>query len=256
MDSEHVEALLIAIGWLAVALVIRVASQRAFARWSSGKNPRDTARARTAYVMLVRLVLVLVLSVGAWTVLSTFEIPAALGGALLASSAVLAVFAGAALATPLGNLGSGVIVAFAQPVRIGDRVTVGDATGFVDDVGVVYTVLRTDDDRRVYVPNTQLTAASVINRSIDDPRRTVTASVPVRITAPLDQARSVVLEAVTGVPEAAQLHLTVTISEVSEKVVWLTVAALAPGGSNPTVLASDVREHALGALGRAGLLPV
>ncbi len=53
-----------------------------------------------------------------------FPRPQQVASAFLASSAVLAVIAGLALTTPLGNLGSGVLLAFTQPVRLGDRITV------------------------------------------------------------------------------------------------------------------------------------
>ena len=64
----------------------------------------------------------IVATIGAWSVLSIFPQTEEIARALLASSAVLAVVAGLALSTPLGNLGAGVLVAFTQPVRIGDRV--------------------------------------------------------------------------------------------------------------------------------------
>ena len=47
---------------------------------------------------------------------------------------MLAVIAGLALTTPLGNLGSGVLLAFTQPVRLGDRITIDEHTGIVVDI--------------------------------------------------------------------------------------------------------------------------
>ena len=67
-----------------------------------------------------------------------------------------------------------------------------------------------------------------MNRTINDPRRTVTASVPVRLTAPLDEARDVVLAALREVPEPTGLDLRLAIGEVTDKLVWLTVT-----GSHP-----------------------
>ena len=84
----------------------------------------------------------IVATIGAWSVLSIFPQTEEIARALLASSAVLAVVAGLALSTPLGNLGAGVLVAFTQPVRIGDRVTINDQTGFVEQINMIYTVAR------------------------------------------------------------------------------------------------------------------
>ena len=97
---------------------------------------------------------------------------------------MLALFAGLAFNTPLSNLGSGMLVAFTQPLRLGDRVTVGEQTGFVEEIDLIYTTLVTDDARRIFVPNSQLTSTTIVNRTIRDPRRTVTASLPVRARRP------------------------------------------------------------------------
>jgi small-conductance mechanosensitive channel len=94
---------------------------------------------------------------------------------------VLAVIAGLALTTPLGNLGSGVMLAFSQPVRLGDRITVGDQTGVVDEITLSYTALQTDEGRRVFVPNREMVASVIVNNSVADPRRLVTVQLPVRI---------------------------------------------------------------------------
>ena len=103
--------------------------------------------------------------------------------ALLASSAVLALVVGLAFNVPLSNLGSGLLVAFAQPLRLGDRVTIADETGFVEEISLLYTTLVTDEARRVYIPNTQLTTSAIVNRTIRDPRRVVSAAFPVRLGA-------------------------------------------------------------------------
>jgi small-conductance mechanosensitive channel len=174
---------------------------------------------------------------------------------VLASGAVIAIVASVALAGPLGNLGAGLIVAFTQPVRLGDRVRIGDVTGFVAEINLIYTVLVSDDGSRIFLPNTQLTANAIVNRTINDPRRTVTASVPVRLTAPLDEARGAVLTALEELPEAERIELRVHFGEVTEKLVWLTVTALTPPDTNVAVLASELRERSLGALREAELLP-
>jgi small-conductance mechanosensitive channel len=105
------------------------------------------------------------------------------------------------------------------------------------------------------VPNTQLTTTAIINRTIRDPRRSVTASVPVRLGVSLERARSVVLEGLRSAPGAERLDGRVTIGEISEKVVWLTATAFAPLDADVAKIGSDMRERALTALGDAGFLP-
>ena len=85
------------------------------------------------------------------------------------------------------------LVAFAQPLRLGDRVTVGEHTGFVEEMDLLYTTLVTDEARRVFIPNSQLTTTTIVNRTIRDPRRIVSAVFPVRLGASVDEAREIVL---------------------------------------------------------------
>lgn len=259
LSDNTVRAIVTAVVWLVVFFVVRALLRRAFGRWSrrlTAKDPQAAVRQRTTLSVLERVALAIVVAIAAWSVLSIFPRTEQLGRALLASGAVIAVVAGVALAAPLGNIGAGLLVAFSQPVRLGDRVSVGDATGFVEEINLIYTVLVSDDNRRIFVPNTQLTGNTIVNRTINDPRRTVTASLPVRITAPVEEARAALLTALAGLPDAARLELRIAIGEIAEQVVWLTVTALAPADADVASLSSEVRERALVALREADLLPV
>ena len=76
------------------------------------------------------------------------------------------------------------MLAFSQPVRLGDRITVGEQTGVVDEITLSYTALQTDEGRRVFVPNREMVASIIVNNSVADPRRLVAVQLPVRSTRP------------------------------------------------------------------------
>lgn len=258
MDSDFVEAIVSAAIWIAVLVVLRWLLRRAFDRYEARLAERDpgvAARRRTTFSFLLRMVIALVALVGAWSVLSKFSATQEIASAFLASSAVLAVIAGLALTTPLGNLGSGVMLAFTQPVRLGDRVTVDEHTGIVEDITLSYTALTTDEGRRIFVPNSRMVSTTIVNRSVDDPRRLVTVELPVRLTAPLEEARRVVMEAAASAPQGQSLAIYVQVGSVTEKTAWLNVVAYAPFGADVSQVASDLREKAVSALGAAELLP-
>jgi small-conductance mechanosensitive channel len=254
-SENTVQALLAAAFWLAFFVVLRWVLRRAFTRWQRRLGPESAARQRTLYSVLERILLAIVVVIALWNVLSTFDATAEIARAILASSAAIAILAGVALSTPLGNMGAGLLVAISQPVRLGDRVTIGETTGFVEEITLIYTVLLTDDNRHVYVPNTQLTAAPIVNRTITDPRRTVSVTAPVAIAAPFDEARGAVLGSLEELLGTQVSELRVSLGEIGEKAVWLEVTALAPPEANVAALASEVRERTLGALRTAALLP-
>jgi small-conductance mechanosensitive channel len=220
------------------------------------KLPGDLAAFQTRVRLAKRILRAFAFIFGLLVVLGAYPETSAVASAVLASGAVLALLVGLAVQRPLSNLGAGIQIAFSQPVRIGDRVTVGDETGFVDAVTLTYTVIRTDDNRRVFYPNEQLIAAPVSNSTIDDLRRAVTVRLPVRLQADLARAK----EVIAGVAEDSPFRLrerpvTVHVVDVTVQRVEVQVSVWGADLASATELASDVRERALQALSAEGLLP-
>jgi len=166
--SRAAEAIVLAAVWTAVIVVLRFTLWWLYWRYErrlAEKDPVVAARRRTTYAFLVRVLVALAVLIGVWSVLSIFPATSEVANAFLASSAVLAVVAGVALSTPLGNLGSGVLLAFTQPVRLGDRVSVGEHAGVVDRITLSYTTLVTEEGDRVFVPNQTMVGSTIVNRS-------------------------------------------------------------------------------------------
>ncbi len=46
----------------------------------------------------------------------------------------------------LGNFSAGLLIAFTQPLRLGDRIAVDDVEGGVEEIGLTHTFIRADDD--------------------------------------------------------------------------------------------------------------
>ncbi len=44
---------------------------------------------------------------------------------------------------------------------------IGDKAGTVLTIGAVYTSLRTYDGQRIYLPNSQVTAAAIVNQTAE-----------------------------------------------------------------------------------------
>lgn len=257
MSGRTVEALITGAVGLVVVLGVRFALGIAFERYErrlATRDPAEAARRRTSLLFLRRVIVALVAAIAIWNVLSIYPETDQIVNALLASSAVLAIFVGLAFNTPLSNLGSGMLVAFAQPLRLGDRVTVGEHTGFVEEMDLLYTTLVTDEARRVFIPNSQLTSVTIVNRTIRDPRRIVSADFPVRLGAPLAKAREAALGAADGLPGIRQGQSRVHVGDVQSGAVWLTVSVSAPLHADVAQLGSDLREAVLDALAKADAL--
>lgn len=253
-----VQALVTALVGIVTVILVRVLAThflRRYERRLASRDPSEAARKKTLANILARVLVAVVAFVFVWALLSSIPATKSLAQAALASGAVLAIFIGVAVSTPLGNLGAGVLLAFTQPIRLGDRISIADQTGVVDEMSLSYTVLLTDEGRHVFVPNLQIVSAVVVNRSVGDARRVVTVEVPVALGAPLDTAQAVTRDATAAIARDRNLDVDVRVGNVGEKIVWLTVVAMAPPDADVGRIASDVRSAALGALASAELLP-
>lgn len=260
MSDRTVELIVTIGGAIVVVVVVRWLLNlafRAFERRHAGTEPTAVARQRTTWLFVQRVILAVVVASAAWVVLSQFDVTRSVARALLASGAVVALFAGIAFSVPLSNLGSGMLVVFSQPLRLADRVTIGEHTGFVEDISLLYTTLATDDELRVSIPNIRLTEGPIVNRTIQDARRSVSASFLVPIGADLDRVLSVLRESTLAIDE---LHdePAVLVGDIltsgTLRLVRVDVRAYAPLTAAVDVLESDVRRAGLAALEAHGFL--
>jgi len=259
MELSHraTEALITAAIGVLVVIAVRVTLDFAFSSYEKRlqrRDPGSVARRSTTFHFARRLIVALVATMAIWAVLSLYDVTSEIAKALLASTAVIALFAGLAFSTPLSNLGSGLLVAFTQPLRLGDRITVDGETGFVEEMALIYTTLVTDDARRVFIPNTQLTMSKIVNRTIRDPRRLIAVQFPVPIETPIDRAREALLAAIAALPGTNAESTRVLVGEIADRTVWLEVTTFGPMDADVVSVASDLRELGLGTLRDKGFL--
>ncbi len=63
------------------------------------------------------------------------------------------------------NFISGLIILFERPVKVGDRIQVGDVDGKVTGIGARSTTVRTNDNITIIVPNSKFIEENVVNWS-------------------------------------------------------------------------------------------
>jgi len=72
---------------------------------------------------------------------------------------------GFGLQTITNNLVSGLILLFARPIKIGDRIEVGQVTGDVVNISVRATTVITNDNIAIIIPNSEFISSKVTNWS-------------------------------------------------------------------------------------------
>jgi small-conductance mechanosensitive channel len=123
----------------------------------------------------------------------------------------LAVFAGAVgvgigfgLQNITRNFISGLVVLAERPIKIGDRVEVGNVTGQVKSIRARSTTILTNDNIAIIVPNSDFIEKPVINWSHGDPRVRFRIRVGISIDSDVTKAREILVEIARAHPAALQ----------------------------------------------------
>jgi small conductance mechanosensitive channel len=162
-----------------------------------------TPEAMTRYRVLRRGVTTTIIFVGFLSALLVIPQVRAVAGGLLASSAVVGIIVGFASQRTLGNFVAGLLIAFTQPVRLGDDVVVEDTEGIVEEIGLIYTFVRTQDGDRLVIPNEKLASDTIRNSTIRS--REKVAEITLQI--PLGRDVGAVVDRLRGLREDADVFV-------------------------------------------------
>lgn len=150
-----------------------------------------TPESITRYRVLRRGLMSVIVTIGVFSGLLVIPQVRVIAGGLLASSALLGLIIGLASQRTLGNFVAGIMIALTQPLRIGDSVEVGGVEGEVEEIGLIYTFIRTRENDRLVIPNEKLASDTIRNSTIRN--REMLAQVTVQVPPGAD------LEAALGV---------------------------------------------------------
>jgi len=98
------------------------------------------------------------------------------------------------------DIASGFILLFERPIRIGDRVTIGDDEGDVQSINLRTTVVTTNDRIAIIVPNSKLVSQRVVNWSYSDPRARIAIPIGVADDSDIELVTDTLIEAARDVP--------------------------------------------------------
>lgn len=244
--GNQVEAAIIlvaaVVGALLVDRFLLGRAERAADRLETAQFSRE---ARTRLRLVRRLVFVTIIGVGLALALSQFTEIKRMATALLASTALLGLIIGFAAQTVLANFVAGVLMAVRQPIRIGDRIAMGEEVeGRVADIALTYTSVDRGDGSLLYIPNAKVVTEVVTNHSAGNRQAPVSARLWLPPDADLEAARSAL--------EGSELT-SMRLEQVTADGACVEVRAT-PGGGDRLARAAEIREHAQHLWRQAGLL--
>jgi small-conductance mechanosensitive channel len=216
---------LIALGVIVLASFVAKLVDRRISR--RGLAPE----AATRYRVLRRTIFAAIVFLGVVSALLVIPQVRAIAGGVLASSAVIGLVIGFASQRTIGNVVAGILIAFSQPLRLGDEVEVAGVKGVVEEIGLTYTWIRTRDNDRLVVPNEKLASDTIRNSTIRSPLTLAEVTVQVPVSADLRK----VVESLKVDGEE------VYVSDLASDTASIVVRRWVPGEAVAEQAASDLR---------------
>ena len=118
---------------------------------------------------------------------------------IIAMLSVVGLAVSLALQNTLANLAGGLVLLVSKPFVVEDYVEADGVSGTIAAVDLAYTTFITPDNKKIFVPNSQLSAAKIINYNTLG-RRRMDMKFTASYDAPTAQVRSAIEEVLAALP--------------------------------------------------------
>lgn len=132
------------------------------------------------------------------TLLGSLEVDIA---PLIALLSVAGLAVSLALQNTLTNLAGGMTILAAKPFQPGDYIQADGIEGTVESIGLSYTRLLSFDGKHISVPNSQMSAAKIINFTNHEEGRRVDVTLSASYEAPAQTVKQAIQEVVDSIPQ-------------------------------------------------------
>lgn len=140
-------------------------------------------------VKILTLTFVIIIAIGKFGI-SIAPFIAALGAIAFGTSF--------AISGPVSNYGAGLVIILSRPFVIGDTITLNNVSGVVEEIHLSTTILTTEDDERITIPNKHIIGEILLNSFSN---RIVESSVGISYHDDPEKAIEVIRQALSGLDD-------------------------------------------------------
>ena len=179
-------AVMVLVGWLVIRLLMRMA---------------DRLLDQSKSVAAIKSYIHTALNVFLWFLLALMlaETLGVKATSIIAMLSVAGLAVSLALQNTLSNLAGGLVLLVTKPFSPGDYVEADGVSGTIAGVTLSYTTFITPDNKEIFVPNSQLSAAKIINYNVLGKRR-MDLNFTASYDAPTAQVRAAIEETLAAGP--------------------------------------------------------
>ncbi|NBI10687.1 mechanosensitive ion channel family protein [Colidextribacter sp. OB.20] len=179
-------AVIVLAGWLIIRLLMRMVDRML-------DRSKSVSAIRTYIRTAVRIFLWVLLAL---TLAGTLDVDTT---SIIALLSVAGLAVSMALQNTLSNLAGGLVLLVTKPFSPGDFVEADGVSGTVSAVDMSYTTFVTPDNKEIFVPNSQLSAAKITNYNRLG-RRRMDLKLTASYDAPTAQVRAAIQEVLSATP--------------------------------------------------------
>lgn len=138
---------------------------------------------------------VIVYMLAAFTVIYSIPELRTIGATLFAGAGILAAIIGFASQQAFSNIVGGIFIVIFKPFRVNDLIKVGNNPwGFVEDITLRHTVIRSFENRRYIIPNAVIGNETILNSSIVDEKACNLIEFSISYDSDIDKAFAIIKE--------------------------------------------------------------
>ncbi len=165
----------------------------------------------------------------------------------------LGVGIGFGLQNLVSNFISGIILVLERPMKIGDFVELQEISGFVQDIGLRASTIRTWDGSDVVVPNSEFVSQRLTNWTFKDKRRRLHTKVRVPFDTDMESITKLLLDTADEIPEVLKRpNPAINFSGIGESAMEITLYCWISDATNGIALGNIIRVRVYAALQKAG----
>jgi small conductance mechanosensitive channel len=176
--------------------------------------------------------------------------------AIFASAGVISIIIGLAAQDTLGNIISGFSLIIYRPFEIGDSIQIetplGRESGVIEKLRLGYTLIRTNDFRRIVIPNSIMANTVTINLTKEDGRVMAIVSVDIKHSKDIDRAKTIITGLANADPRVLEV-IKCTVTSLDNFCIQLTLHAFCKDNGEARQVREALNESVIKAFDEKGI---
>ncbi len=220
----------------------------------SEKQPKSISSVQTRITITRKIITASIYFLATVFLLLQFDAVRNIGAGLLASAGIAGIIIGMSAQNTLSNVIAGISISFSQPVRLNDAVIFENDFGWIEEITLMHTIIKTWDNRRIVVPNNVLVNKVIQNWTIKDSSLLGVVMLYVDYRCDIEIIKKWVKEIVDSSPYSTEEKVAgVQVVDFTDKSMVLRILAKGADAPNTWNLRCEIREKLIKRFAEAGL---